>query len=179
MKKLIVLALAATLGVVANAASVTWGANSVSLTANQADATKYTAFLIDNTYAGYASADAALAAIMKDGASADGVIKSLNGVLNNGNVAFSAAKSTLDAEPVTYAASQKIDLYMVILDGSTETAKNYMFAEKTGAAFNNSVNLTAAFGTQANNTWGAVPEPTSGLLMLVGLAGLALRRRRT
>ena len=24
----------------------------------------------------------------------------------------------------------------------------------------------------------AVPEPTSGLLMLVGLAGLALRRRR-
>ena len=43
MKKLIVLALAATLGVVANAASVTWGVNSVSLTANQADATKYTA----------------------------------------------------------------------------------------------------------------------------------------
>jgi len=26
--------------------------------------------------------------------------------------------------------------------------------------------------------WTAVPEPTSGLLMLVGLAGLALRRRR-
>ena len=26
--------------------------------------------------------------------------------------------------------------------------------------------------------WYAVPEPTSGLLMLVGLAGLALRRRR-
>jgi len=27
--------------------------------------------------------------------------------------------------------------------------------------------------------WTAVPEPTSGLLMLVGLAGLALRRRRS
>jgi len=26
--------------------------------------------------------------------------------------------------------------------------------------------------------WTDVPEPTSGLLMLVGLAGLALRRRR-
>jgi hypothetical protein len=30
----------------------------------------------------------------------------------------------------------------------------------------------------AGGTWAAVPEPTSGLLMLVGLAGLALRRRR-
>ena len=29
-----------------------------------------------------------------------------------------------------------------------------------------------------SSTMGAVPEPTSGLLMLVGMAGLALRRRR-
>ena len=34
----------------------------------------------------------------------------------------------------------------------------------------------SATATAAN--WQAVPEPTSGLLMLVGLAGLALRRRR-
>ena len=33
------------------------------------------------------------------------------------------------------------------------------------------------YGTQAGVTQ-SVPEPTSGLLMLVGLAGLALRRRR-
>ena len=29
-----------------------------------------------------------------------------------------------------------------------------------------------------NATWTAVPEPTSGLLMLLGLAGLALKRKR-
>ena len=38
------------------------------------------------------------------------------------------------------------------------------------------------FGAQANSqnasNWVAVPEPTSGLLMLLGMAGLALRRRR-
>lgn len=33
------------------------------------------------------------------------------------------------------------------------------------------------YGTQSGVT-ASIPEPTSGLLMLVGLAGLALRRRR-
>ena len=33
-------------------------------------------------------------------------------------------------------------------------------------------------GVLGSGTFTAVPEPTSGLLMLVGLAGLALRRRR-
>jgi len=40
---------------------------------------------------------------------------------------------------------------------------------------------TIASQTAAASAWssaGSVPEPTSGLLMLVGLAGLALRRRR-
>ena len=39
---------------------------------------------------------------------------------------------------------------------------------------------TTVFGSNGSTAlgWTAVPEPTSGLLMLVGLAGLALRRRR-
>ena len=39
-------------------------------------------------------------------------------------------------------------------------------------------NTPLSFGTQTAGTWVAVPEPTSGLLMLVGLGALALRRRR-
>ncbi|MCR5413849.1 MAG: PEP-CTERM sorting domain-containing protein, partial [Kiritimatiellae bacterium] len=34
------------------------------------------------------------------------------------------------------------------------------------------------FATAGNFKTAAVPEPTSGLLMLLGVAGLALRRRR-
>ena len=37
---------------------------------------------------------------------------------------------------------------------------------------------TSDLGFAGQGTFTAVPEPTSGLLMLVGLAGLALRRRR-
>ena len=63
--------------------------------------------------------------------------------------------------------------YYIVNEGAT---KSVSFTSATGAK-----NL--AFGTQATATqnaanWAAVPEPTSGLLMLLGMAGLALRRRR-
>ena len=44
--------------------------------------------------------------------------------------------------------------------------------------FTNYTDSYGALAMQTQNATVAVPEPTSGLLMLVGLAGLALRRRR-
>lgn len=37
---------------------------------------------------------------------------------------------------------------------------------------------TPQIGFLSGGSWAPVPEPTSGLLMLLGIAGLALRRRR-
>ena len=37
---------------------------------------------------------------------------------------------------------------------------------------------TGSLSFEGNGTWTAAPEPTSGLLMLLGMAGLALRRKR-
>lgn len=46
---------------------------------------------------------------------------------------------------------------------------------KTGSGFDTATQKWASGGWE---TGGSVPEPTSGLLVLVGLAGLALRRKR-
>ena len=70
------------------------------------------------------------------------------------------------------------DFYFVIED----SGKAYTSATKTAPA-QATTTQTVAFGNQASATqnasnWAAVPEPTSGLLLLLGMAGLALKRKR-
>ena len=86
----------------------------------------------------------------------------------------------------------KYSFYAVIVDGDQAYFSNI----KEVTANTTSTTASIALGSQNNNSttfsslapagegfqgaghWSAVPEPTSGLLMLVGLAGLALRRKR-
>ena len=78
----------------------------------------------------------------------------------------------------------------VIINASSLTdATYYMIAKKDGTgdaysivnAISNGDNSRALeindFGSQANNVWLAIPEPTSGLLLVLGMATLALKRR--
>ena len=64
------------------------------------------------------------------------------------------------------------------------TTSDYIYTVEKESGAKSLANITSAATTVAFNmngaTWTAtaVPEPTSGLLMRVGLAGLALRRRR-
>ena len=94
----------------------------------------------------------------------------------------------------SYATTDSQTAYFVIF------ANDKMYVSNTAAANYNSLDpsevnainfgaqstpskLSFDSGTYATNGAGwyqaaAVPEPTSGLLMLLGMAGLALRRRR-
>ena len=57
---------------------------------------------------------------------------------------------------------------------ATTTTSSYSAGTKSGAANN----LFSSVGNWQVAASSPVPEPTSGLLMLLGVAGLALRRRR-
>lgn len=77
--------------------------------------------------------------------------------------------------------------YLVVFDTATITdASHYYMTEvKSFDTLSGSYTANVKWGSQSTASQAAgawtsvnVPEPTSGLLMLVGLAGLALRRKR-
>ena len=84
-------------------------------------------------------------------------------------------------------SSGTLTAFAVVIDSTDlASAKNYFLVNNGNtkdATFTSATGSKAlAFGSQASITqaagaWTAVPEPTSGLLMLLGMAGLALRRR--
>ena len=101
------------------------------------------------------------------------------------------SKGAINFGNATYGsfASETVSAYAIILDttvANMENAGNYLVAVNTSGdeiisqTFTTSGNKNFIWGNQTTNgaTWQSIPEPTSGLLLLLGMAGLALRRRR-
>lgn len=180
MKKLIIAFVAITFGVVANAAAVGWSL--AGATNYKGDA--YQLFVIGQNGT---TSIAAITALLDAGESTDSYAFGTGAISNTGLATVAAASSgkTLDAGN-SYSA------FFVVFDSATPasgTAKYAVISEATGLTQNPSATaaqITFAAGSAAsvlNNasnwkSYGAVPEPTSGLLMLLGIAGLALKRKR-
>ena len=179
MKKLMIGIAAVALAVSANAAVATWGATSIGK-APEGTINNYVAYLFDSAVTDYDTLIGNLKKGDVSGLSAN--IGTKNNTLASTATSWSilGAKSTDQTGP-GWAQDMKPTLYAIILNDETPADATYFLAtdEKQGASGVSSQGAyTVTFGSQSAATWQSIPEPTSGLLLLIGVAGLALRRRR-
>lgn len=176
MKKLIMFAAAIALVCVGQAASVDW---SMSIASQGATLKDNGAFVLAFAGSDYADIVKLVTEDGSDTLQADLATKALatsSAVKNNrGNATASGA---LENSPASV-------FWMMFSDGSYDggSAVTWTAATDVSGSFYEPPASGTAFGLNAasfanSGTIAPVPEPTSGLLMLVGLAGLALRRGR-
>ena len=193
MKKLMIAAAAVAVGFAAQAANVTWGTSGIQITGDFEEGegnflNNGLVYLVD----GSVTKDAILAAV-QGAADADARATYLSGIaldtaqVTDGDGAF---MKSLDAGEAESLAAR-----LVMFDASTIGDSEYfMISDVYDASFTKALNwfdydgeswvnaLDYSTAGAAGSNWQAVatstPEPTSGLLLLLGVAGLALRRRR-
>ena len=177
MKKLLIAVTAAMLGIVANAASYNWKANNDGYSPDGENPLEGTVYLFDGTantidaITGALSDPATLALALDSVALAEG--------------AFMMEGTGLDAD-----GSEIAHMFAVVIN---DAGDGYWASDMVDVPINDAIKGGAAanfgFGENYEVTFTpisgptpptppVVPEPTSGLLLLLGAAGLALRRKQ-
>ena len=177
MKKLIIILGAMALAVTTHAASVTWGLTNI--TDSDANAAKggMAAYFMDaSTYATFTALDAdKVVDYVTGNYTYSGATELVSGRTGSSiNVAVSSGN---------LAAGDTANGYIVLFDTASAADASYYAYTGTQSKTvpDTGSNITLAYGTFAAGTqggWTAVPEPTSGLLLVLGMAGLALKRKR-
>lgn len=184
MKKIMIALVAVTMAVCANAAAWSWSSSSAATTPGGTSALSGANIYL---FFGYASSSAAntakgeLLASLRSGNAISGYSQSATldsqGIL--ANTAFTGDTGKLYAFAVILADDAEGNSYMF-----QSANKNATGADVGTAALQFDISSTTLKGLDVTGTsagWyqtAAVPEPTSGLLVLLGLAGLALKRKR-
>ena len=180
MKKLLIAAAIACAAAFANAATASWGIGYIEDTDGNplgSSSTGYTAAL--NIYSDAAMTDLITSSSSSDwdggmafGESDDVLVNSPE-TTYYGQIVVTHEGNTLKSDGfqfTTSSLSPQSEIYI------TTTPDDVSGIEKIGGGEFDGTN--GAFETNGGGSWSSVPEPTSGLLMLLGVAGLALRRKQ-
>ncbi len=180
MKKMLIAIASIACAIGVEAASVDWGFQQQALDKNNpTDISGYTAYL-------FAADD--WAAALTTGVSAstfdDAVAQSTSPftVATGGSGANTWTRWSTGTLTWTDDSAASGNYYIVISDGSQYAASDMIAA--TAYASAQEAHTAASWTIAANKTpltnasFTAIPEPTSGLLLLLGMAGLALKRKR-
>ena len=173
MKKLLTLIGVAVMATATHAAAVGW---------TLAGATAYAGGSYDLFVIGMngVTDTAQIAALVAAGTSVDSYAFYAGGeVTSTGGANLMAASS---GKSITYSGSGT-DTYQAFAVLWTADGKEASYtAVKSISMTNDSTSKTFAFANQSSalsaNNFTVAPEPTSGLLLLLGMAGLALKRKR-
>lgn len=166
MRKLVILAVGVAIAAMANAASVKWQATSIKDINGNAIGSK----------AESAGWTAVCTIFASDGTTVIG-----------SNTDKTAAMSKFDGAVDGTAVDTIYFAQLVITDdkGNTITSEKAQFTTDSAAEYGpinfstGSKFATATAKIDYASGWAAAPEPTSGLLLLLGMAGLALKRKRS
>ena len=186
MKKLMIAAATVAMSVAAFASTAKWSVAESYEKGGSTLAEGYAVYFFDSTYAGsvsYANAQSYLA---------DGDLSFLSGMAGTKMVLTDEEGYANGVTGGIYDSSKAVTVngYVVILDAAVPDDASFAYlsdvvpGETTAVGGSANIKFGKLTGMQSDSTvtsgsgWYAIPEPTSGLLLLIGVAGLALRRRR-
>ena len=181
MKKLMIAAAVAMVGIAANASSAAWSVDYTYQPGTTTKAEGWMAYFIDAGDCAQATFIAALA---------DNTYTDLLATYGGAALALTDEDGYADGFSKRSDYGNPVDVTGYFVLFNSDDAANATLAyvsdtktEPTGSTAGQSANfffgdVTATQDASKWTTVGAIPEPTSGLLLLLGVAGLALRRRR-